>query len=232
MDHDMQIYLVVFQKEELALSEKLFQNVQSFIDENYVIDKFMDEYEIAPQEDMAVAMRERSRRGGLFRQRRQKEAPSIGAPEADVLYPGNVLPPMPSMPTMVREESSSYQPLDLESMLKATDAGFSETLLKMIDETGKKDSEIYKKANVDRKLFSKIRNNPEYKPSKVTAVALALALELSLEETKDLIARAGYALSRSNKFDIIVEYFILEKNYDIFELNEVLFAFDQPLIGG
>ncbi len=118
-----------------------------------------------------------------------------------------------------------------DNMFLEMDAGFSETLLKLIDRTGKKDSEIYKKANVDRKLFSKIRNNKKYQPSKTTALAFAFALELDIDETKDFIARAGYALSHSNKFDIIVEYFLEHENYDIFELNEVLFAFDQPLIG-
>ena len=119
----------------------------------------------------------------------------------------------------------------LEDLLDELDSGFSETLLKLIDRTGKKDSEIYKKANVDRKLFSKIRNNPDYKPSKTTAIAFAIALELNLEETKDLISRAGFALTRSSKFDVIIEYFIRQKNYDIFRINEALFAFDQSLLG-
>ena len=109
---------------------------------------------------------------------------------------------------------------NLEDLLKQTDAGFSETLLKLIDRTGKKDAEIYKKANIDRKLFSKIRSNPAYKPSKATALAFAVALELDLDETRDFIGRAGYALSHSSKFDIIVEYFILQKNYNVMELGD------------
>ena len=120
---------------------------------------------------------------------------------------------------------------DLEKMLDELDAGFSETLLKLIDRTGKKDSEIYKKANVDRKLFSKIRNNPNYKPSKATAIAFAIALELNLEETKDLIGRAGFALSHSSKFDVIIECCIKNKCYNVNEINMVLFDYDQSLLG-
>lgn len=133
----------------------------------------------------------------------------------------------------VRETEAVYgkKPDTVEAFLETLDAGFSETLLTLIDRTGRKDSEVYKKANVDRKLFSKIRNNPAYQPSKTTALAFAFALELNLEETRDFIGRAGYALSHSSKLDLIVEFFLKHENYNVFELNEVLFRFDQPLIG-
>ena len=127
--------------------------------------------------------------------------------------------------------SASVASGNLDDLLAHLDAGFSETLLKLIDRSGKKDSEIYKKANVDRKLFSKIRNNPDYKPSKSTAIAFAIALELPPDETADMLKKAGFALSHSNIFDLIIEYFIEEGNYNIFEINVALFAFDQPLLG-
>lgn len=190
MENEMQVYLVVFEKQSFELSEKLFKSVSSYIDENYVSEKINAEYKMSNLRSYEL----------LFE---ASDTPRYG--------------------TICNNSN-------LDGMLENLDKGFSETLLALIDRTGKKDSEIYKRANVDRKLFSKIRNNVNYKPSKTTAIAFAIALELNMDETNDLLSKAGFALSQSNKFDVIVRYFIENKKYDIFELNSVLFEFDQPLI--
>lgn len=187
LEHDMTVYLVIFDRRAYQISGKLFADIAEYIDDHYV----------EAHTDLGA---ERLRRGALHREMAVPMCTPMAAPA-------------------------------LDDLLEHLNAGFSETLLRLIDRSRKKDSEVYKKANVDRKLFSKIRNNPNYKPSKPTALAFAIALELDLEETKDLLARAGYALSASSKFDVIVEYFIRQRNYDIFAINEALFAFDQSLLG-
>lgn len=216
LENEMQIYLVVFGKEAFALSEKLLKSVSSYIDENYIRSKTIDEY--GSESVHGSRLETRLIRERLEQSNRIHEdiCPSQALEECLEISVGTAIP----------TDSDGWGQL-----LKSLDAGFSETLLQLIDRTGKKDSEIYKKANVDRKLFSKIRNNREYKPSKTTALAFAFALELDVDETKDFIGRAGFALSHSSKFDVIVEYFLANRNYNVFELNEVLFAFDQPLIG-
>ena len=119
----------------------------------------------------------------------------------------------------------------LETMLSHLDDTFAVTLLKLIDAKGMQDTECYKKANVSRQTWYKIINERDYKPSKNTVLCFAIALKLTLEETKKLLATVGFALSRSSKFDVIIEYFLINKIYDIFLINETLFDFDQVCLG-
>lgn len=203
-EHEMKVFLVVFDRESFQLSRRRYREVASFIDDNYICET--KPRQIVPRE---------CRRVEAYRERRD---------DFDLCMP-EAMPMASSAPAAPSKAS-------LADLLAQTDAGFSETLLKLIDKTGKKDSEIYTKANLSRQHFSKIRNNPHYQPTKPTAIALALALELDLEQTRDLIGRAGYALTNSSKFDVIIMYFIREKNYNLFDINAALFEFDQSLLGG
>ncbi len=182
-DHELKVYLTVFDRAAFRVSQKLLGAVQSFIDENYV-----------KNHDRTAAQSFRT-----------------------------------EMPVM-RESLPSEDSLDAH--FAEMDEPFSQTLFGMIDAKGKTDTEVYKKANIDRKLFSKIRSCKNYLPSKKTVLALAIGLELNLDETDQLLKQAGFALSHAVKFDVIVEYFIIQQKYDIFQINEVLFAYDQPLLGG
>ena len=141
------------------------------------------------------------------------------------------LPPMTSHHMAEKDTFASECDASLNDLMNNLDEPFSTTLLRLIDATGKKYAEVYRRANIDRRLFSKIRSNAAYAPSKPTVLAFAIALELNLDQTEDLLERAGFALSRSRKFDVIVEYFIQSRKYDIFQINEVLFNYDQPLLG-
>jgi transcriptional regulator with XRE-family HTH domain len=131
----------------------------------------------------------------------------------------------------LEESRSSLHEPNLEHALSNLDEPFSDSLRTLIQSKGKTEVEVYKKANIDRKLFSKIRTGGGYVPSKRTVIALAIALELTLDEADKLLEKAGYALSHSSIFDVIIEYFIVHKHYKILEINEVLFSYDQPLLG-
>ena len=191
LDHEMMVYLVIFDRKAYEISDKLYSDIATYIDDRYV-----DEHSDSPSLQR-VRFRE-------FENACLKEE---------------------SVPL------SSANQKSITDWLEDIDESFSEMLLRKINESGMSDAECYKKANIDRKLFSKIRTDKLYKPSKPTVLAFALALELSLEEMQDMLAKAGFALSHSSKFDLIIEYFVKQGNYNVYEINEALFAFDQSLIG-
>lgn len=196
LENEMEVYIVVFTREEVAVSEKLFQAVEQYIDDIYAGERFE-----APRGKRRQADREEAAAGSFA------DMPCLA----------------PSGPTM-----DMYT---LAEMLDQVDESFGKTVLRKIDEKGMTDVECYKRANIDRRLFNKIKNEPNYRPGKQTALAIAIALRLTLSETKELLMKAGFALSHSNKADIVVEYCIQAGLYDIFQINELLFRFDLSPLG-
>ncbi|SHJ40540.1 macro domain-containing protein [Parasporobacterium paucivorans] len=191
LEHDMMVYLVVFDEKAFSLSEKLTSSIREYIDANYV--------ENAARKDTGSRVQE-------F-EYAQESKPKVA------------------------EYILSSSKRSLEDVVEHLDETFSAAMLRLIDEKKMADTEVYKKANLDRKLFSKIRSDAHYKPGRATAIALSIALKLNLDETLDLMGKAGYTLSNSNKSDVIIKYFIEKENHNIFEVNEALFAFGQPVLG-
>ena len=204
LDYELMVYICVFDRKSYEFSQKLFAEISEFIDDTYVEEH--DEDCIAALEDFERSFSEK-------------------------LLCNECAEPAPIMVESCAPKSSAANK-SLHEYLKAMDKSFAYKLFDLIDERGMTDVECYKKANIDKKTFSKIKCNPKtYKPSKQTAVAFAIALRLNLDETQDLLASAGLTLSRSFTFDKIIRFFIQKEIYDIFEINEALFEFDQVLLG-
>ena len=210
-DHELMVYLVIFDRKSFWLSSQLYDEIASYIDDTYVdAQRARDSYR--------NLLNEQSRRYPLPEQL-SDESCFDAAPRAAPAHA-----PMPAPAAEISRE--------LRNALDSLDESFSQMLMRKIDQSGMTDAQCYKKANISRKLFSKIRSDLHYRPSKPTVLAFAVALCLPLDETRDLLRKAGFALSHSNKFDVIVEYFISHGDYDVYRINAALFAFDQSLLGG
>lgn len=216
MQNDMLVYIVVYNKNAFATSSKLFMDIAQYIDDNYVAKH-------SPYDSRRLNNSDESMPLPMTRFLHDEDLQESAVLESAWAQSKDTFD---SITNFFKSDDSLENVID-----KTIDESFSEMLLRLIDERGMKDSECYKKANIDKRLFSKIRSNSDYKPSKPTVLAFCIALELPLVQTNEMLMKAGFALSHSNKFDIIVEYFIKQNNYNIFEINEALFAFDQSLLG-
>lgn len=240
---EMEVILAVFDRTSFDLSKELINDVEQYIEDNYVDEVFAEEYagsaqrnifqtgEMAPLIDLADE--------GV------EDTSSLTEEEFDAYFDGLYEKCAPASsggfferrseaPVLQSPQSSDYAinySASLDDVIKGLGMSFQEKLLSLIDEKGYSDTQVYKKANLDRRLFSKIRCDRNYKPSKYTALALAISLGLNLDETTDLLRRAGLALSPSNTFDLIVKYCIVREIYDIYDVNALLFRYDQPLLG-
>ena len=213
MEEEMLVYLVLFDREALAVGKKLSASVKAYIDDHYV------EVKNEAYRDADAFFEYQVRRSVSY----VAEAPVNDGARAPAQAMASPFPMGQAAPQVSKRH--------LDALMHRKNETFSQMLLRLIDERGFKDAYVYKKANVDRRHFSKIRNDTEYAPNKKTVLAFAIALELSMDETKDLLMRAGFAFSCCSKFDVIICYFIENGMYDIFEINEMLFAYGQPVLG-
>lgn len=244
---DIEATLVVFDRSAVRLGSALEQEIREYIDDEYVaqspharrrgaeLEREMrwaaDVGASAATEPGSGAVDAESSSCDVFSSARISAEDGAEEPAPDGVtsraYTAASLVPAAGVPAGI----AGAAPVELDDLLEHLDAGFSETLLALIDQRGLADAEVYHRANLSRQLFSKIRSNPAYRPTKPTAVALAMALELDVPATQDLLSRAGLTLSRTSKFDVIVRFFLERGIYDIYQLNEALFAYDQPLVG-
>lgn len=209
-DHELMVYLCIYDRNSYEFSRVLFEDISDFIGEDRSY--------------------RHNRPDDIFSRLSRCESKAFA--DEDIFDCGVGAPICASVPAPKKIKSDSVRNKTLEEYMKSMDKSFAYKLFDLIDESGMTDVECYKKANVDKKTFSKIKCNPKtYKPSKQTAVAFAIALQLDLDETQDLLASAGLTLSRSFTFDKIIRYFIQKEIYDIFVINEALFEFDQVLLG-
>ena len=244
--HDMMVYLCVYDRTSYTFSRQLFSDITRFLQEEASFEELpsmrREAREMRKEAPVSSAASDtsapREEFQALFSRERRMPQPPPKAPvedsescsisdELDSLFDDG-----PTRPTKLSTEWNSAMGKTLHEYIKQTDRSFSEMLLDLIDERGMSDVECYKRANVDKRIFSKIRSNKDYRPSKPTAIAFAISLKLSLDDTQALLASAGYTLSRSFVFDKIIRYFIQNGKYNIFEINEALFEFDQLTLGG
>lgn len=238
-ENEMLVYLVVYDNRAFKITEKLFCDVSAYIDDNYVNAHSEDYLNLPCSYSQSVKSFNREE----LRERREENLNELRRKRSGF---SEVLPSVPCAPApsfnsdfVIEDDECQAESIclddsieDIDDIFKKMDKGFADTLFYYIDKKGFTDVECYKRSNVDKKTFSKIKCNRNYKPSKKTAVSFAIGLRLNLDETNHLLKTVGMCLSNSEKFDVIIQYFISTGNYkDIFEVNEILYRFDQSLLG-
>ena len=226
LTHEMEVILVVFDRRAFELSETLVGEIEAFIDDHGVRAAREEEYGDADAWERPRAFRSRQERKGW--QTELAAFPDLSSPEASGdLLPDAVALPGAAAPALLPDMEEKT----LDEVLRGAGQSFQQRLFELIDESGMDDVSVYKKANIDRKVFSRIRCKPDYRPTKKTAVAFAIALRLDMPTMQDLLSRAELALSPSSRFDLIITYFVTHGNYDIYEINAALFKYGQPILG-